>query len=126
PGTLTSRITATSNAVYTLQNMFVWNVMPPCMATIVAIAFVGTVSLPMAAVLMALAGILVLTMFRLAAAGRHLHHEFADKAAAVGREMGDLGGNIGPGSSSCCRRRRHRRPHASLHREIAWPPRRPP
>ena len=33
PGTLTSRITATSNAVYTLQNMFVWNVLPPCVAT---------------------------------------------------------------------------------------------
>ena len=37
PGTLTSRITATSNAVFTLQNMFVWNVLPPCVATVVAI-----------------------------------------------------------------------------------------
>jgi ABC-type multidrug transport system fused ATPase/permease subunit len=64
PGTLTSRITATSNAVYTLQNMFVWNVLPPCVATIVAIAFVVTVSAPMAAVLMVLAGILVLAIFR--------------------------------------------------------------
>src|SRR5262249_58145766 len=77
PGTLTSRITATSNAVFTLQNMSVWNVMPPCMATLIAIGFVATVSLPMAAVLMALAGILVVAMFRLAAAGRPLHHEFA-------------------------------------------------
>src|SRR6266851_3460835 len=34
PGTLTSRITATSNAVYTLENMFVWNVLPPCAATV--------------------------------------------------------------------------------------------
>ncbi len=41
PGTLTSRITATSNAVFTLQNMSVWNVMPPCMATLIAIAFVA-------------------------------------------------------------------------------------
>src|SRR5262249_18838376 len=53
PGTLTSRITATSNAVFTLENMSVWNVMPPCMATLIAIGFVATVSLPMAAVLMA-------------------------------------------------------------------------
>src|SRR5437667_2507547 len=51
PGTLTSRITATSNAVFTLQNMSVWNVMPPCMATLIAIAFVVTVSVPMAGVL---------------------------------------------------------------------------
>jgi ATP-binding cassette, subfamily B, bacterial len=49
PGTLTSRVTATSNAVFTLQNMSVWNVLPPCMATLIAIAFVVTVSVPMAA-----------------------------------------------------------------------------
>src|SRR6516162_3927625 len=30
PGMLTSRITATSNAVFTVENMFVWNVLPPC------------------------------------------------------------------------------------------------
>src|SRR5215468_3208373 len=118
PGTLTSRITATSNAVYTLQNMFVWNVMPPCMATVVAIAFVGTVSLPMAAVLMALAGILVITMFRLAAAGRHLHHEFADKAAAVDGEMVDVVGNMGLVWSFCGRRREHRRLDAAIDREM--------
>ena len=38
PGMLTSRITATSNAVFTVENMFVWNVLPPCIATISAIA----------------------------------------------------------------------------------------
>ncbi len=92
PGTLTSRITATSNAVFTLENMSVWNVLPPCVATVVAIAFVVTVSVPMAAVLMALAGILVLAMFRLAAAGRPLHHEFANRAAAVDGEMVDVVG----------------------------------
>ena len=34
PGMLTSRITATSNAVFTIENMFVWNVLPPCVATL--------------------------------------------------------------------------------------------
>ncbi len=48
PGTLTSRITATSNAIYTVENMFVWNVLPPCMATVAAIALLATVSAPMA------------------------------------------------------------------------------
>ena len=47
PGMLTSRITATSNAVYTVENMFVWNVLPPCIATVSAIALIGTVSLTM-------------------------------------------------------------------------------
>ena len=57
PGMLTSRITATSNAVFTVENMFVWNVLPPCIATIAAIALIGTVSPSMAAGLMVVAGV---------------------------------------------------------------------
>src|SRR2546423_2192917 len=49
PGMLSSRITATSNAVFTVENMLVWNVLPPCIATVAAIAFVMTVSPVMAA-----------------------------------------------------------------------------
>ena len=119
PGTLTSRITATSNAVYTLQNMFVWNVLPPCVATIVAIAFVVTVSAPMAAVLMVLAGILVLAMFRLAAAGRPLHHEFANRAAAVDGEMVDVVGNMSLVWSFCGLGREHGRLDATIDREMS-------
>src|SRR5437762_2444548 len=118
PGTLTSRVTATSNAVFTLQNMSVWNVLPPCMATLIAIAFVVTVSLPMAAVLMALAGILVLAMFRLAGAGRPLHHEFADRAAAVDGEMVDVVGNMPLVWSFCGIGREHRRLDATIDREM--------
>src|SRR2546423_11819281 len=36
PGMLTSRVTATSNAVYTIETMFIWNVLPPCAAVVVA------------------------------------------------------------------------------------------
>src|ERR1700692_2756698 len=85
PGMLTSRITATSNAVYTVENMFVWNVLPPCMATVAAIALIGTVSLPMAAGLIVIAGAMVVAMFHLAAAGKPLHDDFGDKAAAAAR-----------------------------------------
>jgi len=118
PGTLTSRITATSNAVFTLQNMSVWNVMPPCMATLIAIGLVVTVSAPMAAVLMAIAGILVLAMFRLAAAGRPLHHEFANRAAAVDGEMVDVVGNMPLVWSFCGIGREHRRLDATIDREM--------
>jgi ABC-type multidrug transport system fused ATPase/permease subunit len=72
PGMLTSRITATSNAVFTVENMFVWNVLPPCIATVSAIALIGTVSLPMAAGLIVVAGAMVIAMFHLAAAGNLL------------------------------------------------------
>ena len=118
PGTLTSRITATSNAVFTLQNMSVWNVMPPCMATLIAIAFVVTVSVPMAAVLLGLAGILVIAMFRLAAAGRPLHHEFANRAAAVDGEMVDVVGNMPLVWSFCGVGREHSRLDATIEREM--------
>jgi ATP-binding cassette subfamily B protein len=119
PGTLTSRITATSNAVYTLQNMFVWNVLPPCAATAVAIAFVATVSGFMSIALMALAGVLVFTMFRLAAAGRPLHHEFANRAAAVDGEMVDVVGNMSLVWSFCGIGREHSRLDATIDREMA-------
>src|SRR5690349_16055854 len=42
-GALTSRITATSNAFFTVENLLVWNVLPPCLATVCAIALVATV-----------------------------------------------------------------------------------
>ena len=87
---LTSRVTATSNAVFTAENMFVWNVLPPCVATVAAIALVTTISLPMAGALALIAGIMVLLMFKLAAAGKPLHHDFANKAAAVDGEMVDV------------------------------------
>src|SRR6202041_983719 len=94
PGTLTSRVTATSNAVFTGENMFVWNVLPPCAATVAATALVVTVSLPMPGGLSLVAGVMVAIMFRLAAAGRPLHHDFAGKAAAVDGEMTDVVTNM--------------------------------
>src|SRR5437870_7834875 len=73
PGMLTSRITATSNAVFTVENMFVWNVLPPCIATVSAILLIGTVSRAMSAGLIVIATILLMAMFRLAAAAQPLH-----------------------------------------------------
>jgi ATP-binding cassette subfamily B protein len=94
PGMLTSRITATSNACFTIENMFIWNVLPPCVATIMAIALIATVSAPMAACLLVVAAIVIIAMFRIAANGKPLHHDFANKAAAVDGEMSDVVGNV--------------------------------
>jgi ATP-binding cassette, subfamily B, bacterial len=94
PGMLTSRITATSNAVFQIENMFIWNVLPPCAATVGAIAFLAMVSIPMAAALVVVATLVLIAMFHFAAAGRPLHHEFANKAAVVDGEMVDVIGNI--------------------------------
>jgi ATP-binding cassette subfamily B protein len=118
PGTLTSRITATSNAVYTLESMFVWNVLPPCVATLVAIGFVVTVSVPMAATLMVFASVLVFIMSRLAASGRPLHYEFANRAAAVDGEMSDVIGNIPLVWAFCGVGRERRRLDITIDREV--------
>jgi len=109
PGTLSSRITAASNAIFTLENLFIWNVLPPCVATVAAIALVSMVSVPMALVLSALAGIMVLVMFRLAAAGQPYHHDFADKAARIDGEMVDVISNMSLVRAFGGRRREHRR-----------------
>jgi len=118
PGMLTSRITATSNAVYMLENMFIWNVLPPCLGTFGAIALVLTVSGPMATLLVVVAAIVVVTMFRLAAAGKPLHHDFADKAAAVDGEMIDVIGNMPVVRAFGGIAREHSRFDATLDREL--------
>jgi ATP-binding cassette, subfamily B, bacterial len=118
PGMLTSRITATSNAVYMLENMFIWNVLPPCLGTFGAIALVLTVSGPMAALLVVVAAVVVVTMFRLAAAGKPLHHDFADKTAAVDGEMIDVIGNMPVVRAFGGIAREHSRFDATLDREL--------
>jgi ATP-binding cassette, subfamily B, bacterial len=118
PGTLTSRVTATSNAVFTAENMVMWNVLPPCAATVAAIALVHTISGPMALGLAAVASIMVCLMFRLAAAGRPLHHDFADKAAAVDGEMVDVVGNMPLVRAFSGFIREHRRFDTTVDREM--------
>jgi ATP-binding cassette subfamily B protein len=118
PGMLTSRITATSNAVFTVENMFVWNVMPPCIATIAAIVLIGTVSLPMAAGLTVFSGAMVVAMFHLAAAGKPLHDDFADKAAAVDGEMVDVINNMPLVRAFCGLGYEHDRFDATVNREL--------
>jgi ATP-binding cassette subfamily B protein len=118
PGMLTSRITATSNAVFTVENMFVWNVLPPCIATVVAIALIGTVSLPMSLGMIVIAGTMVVVMFHLAAAGKPLHDDFANKAAAVDGEMVDVINNMPLVRAFCGLGHEHDRFDATVNREL--------
>ncbi|MBI5263787.1 MAG: ABC transporter ATP-binding protein [Bradyrhizobium sp.] len=119
PGMLTSRITATSNAVFTVENMLVWNVLPPCIATFVAIVLIGTVSLPMAAGLIVVAGGMVIAIFHLAAAGKPLHNDFADKAALVDGEMIDVISNMPLVRAFCGISHEQERFDATVGRELA-------
>ncbi len=93
-GTLTGRITATSNAAFAVENLFIWNVLPPCLATVGAIAYLTVVSIPMALALTGIAALVMLMLFRLAARGAPLHHGFANRAARVEGELADVIGNM--------------------------------
>jgi ATP-binding cassette subfamily B protein len=94
PGTLASRITATSNAVYTTENTMAWNVLPPCIAVAGAIVMIVAVNPLMAAGLLGASIVLALVLFRLAGRGSSRHHEFASKAAAVDGELVDVISNM--------------------------------
>ena len=118
PGVLTSRITATSNAVFTVENMFVWNVLPPCAATVGSILYLSAVSVTMSAALVAIAAVVMVAMFRFAAAGRPLHLDFANKAAAVDGAMVDVIGNMSLVKAFGGISREHRRFDATVGREV--------
>jgi ATP-binding cassette, subfamily B, bacterial len=94
PGTLASRITATSNAVYISENTTAWNVLPPCIAVLGAILMIITVNPVMALALCACSAILAVILFKLAGRGSARHHHFAAKAAAVDGELVDVIGNM--------------------------------
>ena len=119
PGMLTARVTATSNAVFTVESMFIWNVVPACASMLGAIALVTIVSVPMALTLAAIGSVVVIAMFHFAAAGKPLHHAFADKAATVDGEMVDVIGNLPLVRAFCGRRREHHRFETTVDRELA-------
>jgi ATP-binding cassette subfamily B protein len=118
PGTLASRLTATSNAMFTMENMLAWNVLPPCVATAGAIAYLLSISLPMTLGMFAVAGLIAFGLFRLAAAGRPLHRAFADKAAVVDGEMVDIIGNMSLVRAFCGTGREYRRFTDAVGREV--------
>jgi ATP-binding cassette subfamily B protein len=94
PGTLASRITATSNAVFQTENTMSWNTIPPCLAVLVAIVLIATVNPVMAVALAVVAALMAAVVFRLAARGTPLHRDFATKAAGVDGQLVDVISNM--------------------------------
>src|SRR5262249_34659285 len=71
--------------------------------------YLFAVSAPMAAGLACVAGLLVVALFRLAAAGKPLHYGYAERAALVDGEMADVIGNMPIVRAFGAIRREHRR-----------------
>jgi ATP-binding cassette subfamily B protein len=94
PGALASRVTATANAAFALENTGVWNVLPPTVAVILSIGFIGSVNIPLAGTLLGISLLLGLMVFELARRGKERHRDYAEKAAAVDGELVDIIGNF--------------------------------
>jgi len=94
PGTMASRITATSNAIFQTENSLSWNVIPPCLAVLVAIVLIATVNPVMSASLAGVSFAMAGLIFWLARAGTPIHRRFATQAAGVDGELVDVIGNM--------------------------------
>lgn len=95
PGVLSSRISATANAVYVIENTVAWTALPPCLTVIGAIVMVGAVSIPMSLTLVGISAGLAFCLFLLARKGTSRHEAFAAQAASVDGELVDVIGNMG-------------------------------
>ncbi len=94
PGALASRVSATANAAFTVENTGVWNVLPPTVAVGLSIGFIGSVNIPLAACLLAVALAVGVLVFVLARRGTARHRDYAVRAAAVDGELVDVIGNF--------------------------------
>ncbi len=120
-GALASRVSTAANAVYAAESLLAWNVLPPFVATVSSIAFLGTISPAMAASTAGAAAVIAAVLYRMAANGTPLHRAYAAEAAAVDGEMVDVIGNISLVRAFAGTRREHARLDRRIGRETeAW------
>lgn len=120
-GALASRVGAAASAVYAAESLLAWNVLPPLIATIGAIGFLGGISPLMAASTAGAAAAIAAILYRVAANGTPLHRAYAAEAAAVDGEMVDVIGNLPLIRAFAGARREHARLDRWIGREMrAW------
>nr|WP_294519853.1 ABC transporter ATP-binding protein [uncultured Rhodopila sp.] len=94
PGALASRISSTANAAFTVENTGAWNVMPPMIAVVLSICFIGSVNLPLAGSLLGVSLLMGAVVYQMARKGSARHRDYAEKAAAVDGELVDVISNF--------------------------------
>ena len=119
PGTLASRVTATSNAIFQTENTSAWNVLPPILAVCVAIVLLTTVSPLMAGVLFGVSLAMAALIYTLARNGTPIHRDFATRAAGVDGELVDVISNMAVVRAFGATLREHRRINAAVGTEMA-------
>ena len=119
PGALSSRVSSTALAAFTLLNTGVWSVIPPIVAVMLAIGFIGSVNLAMSLALLGVAFCLGVLVFWLAKRGTPRHRAYAEMAAAVDGELVDVIGNFGVVRAFGATFREQSRIGATMDREMA-------
>lgn len=119
PGALSSRVSSTALAAFTLLNTGSWNVLPPCVAVLLAIGFIGSVNPPLAMVLVGVAFCLGALVFWLARRGTDRHRAYAEQAAAVDGELVDVIGNFAVVRAFGATLREQKRLSDTMDREMA-------
>jgi ATP-binding cassette subfamily B protein len=93
-GMLAGRISATGNAVFRIETMTVWNVLPPLAAVLGSVVMIAFVVPMMGVVLVAVSAALGAGLGWLAWRGRHMHAGYAQSAAAVDGQLVDVINNV--------------------------------
>ncbi len=93
-GMLAGRISATGNAVFRIENMTVWNVLPPMTAVLGSVLMIGLVDPVMGGTMIVISVGLGLVLGRLAYLGRDLHQDYAEAAASVDGQLVDVINNV--------------------------------
>ncbi|MEI7712830.1 MAG: ABC transporter ATP-binding protein [Rhodospirillales bacterium] len=119
PGALSSRVSSTALAAFTLLNTGVWSVIPPIVAVLLAIGFIGSVNFVMSLALLGVAFCLGVVVFWLAKRGTPRHRAYAEMAAAVDGELVDVIGNFGVVRAFGATFREQSRIGATMEREMA-------
>jgi ATP-binding cassette subfamily B protein len=118
-GALANRITGAATAVFTIENTFIWNVLPPAAAIVGALATMVFVEWHMALVLTAITAIVALAISAAALNGRGLHHTLAGHAAAVGGDIVDVVTNHFTVRAFAAAPREYQRLSEGLNEEVA-------
>jgi len=94
-GALAGRVTTAATGLFTLENLFTWNVLPAAAATLGAVIGLGTVRWEIAAALAAAAIVVGVGIAFAALRAGPLNHLFAERAAEVSGDIVDAVTNHG-------------------------------
>ncbi|MGH7057275.1 MAG: ABC transporter ATP-binding protein [Acetobacteraceae bacterium] len=94
PGALAGRVSAAAASFHSIETIFTWRALPPCLGVVGAILVLATVDPLMAVALLGVAVAMALGLTRMSVRGRPLHQEYAAEASAVDGELVDVVNNI--------------------------------